>query len=118
MNTKPTPETERQSAVPCSAWLERLTLFKHPDGPDGKVLSTWNVVGWVGRKSSWTLSWHKHVKSCRYGLYTNLRCRGGLVACLNLPILGDWAVWRGVGRSNDPLQRRADGNLSKTEPMP
>lgn len=34
-------------------------------------------------------NWKRH--------YGGPAARCGLVACLNLPLLGDWSVWRGMG---------------------
>ena len=51
--------------------------------------------GWIiAARKGWALQWRKHTKACRYGLYTNLRTHGGLVVALNLPLLGDFSLWR------------------------
>lgn len=43
----------------------------------------------------WSLSWHPHTKACRYGWYHNKTLLGGgLWMALNLPILGDFALWK------------------------
>ena len=43
----------------------------------------------------WSLSWHPHTKECRYGWYHNKTLLGGgLWMALNLPILGDFALWK------------------------
>lgn len=58
---------------------------------DGKTYF-WNRELIVTRK--WSLSWHPHVSACRYGWYSNPQVRyGGLRAALNLPLLGDFALW-------------------------
>lgn len=44
---------------------------------------------------SWSLSWKPHVKECRYGWYHNRTLNsGGLWMALNIPILGDFALWK------------------------
>lgn len=113
VSTAALSEPDPREIVRCSEWLERLTLFRHCTH-DGKAIPwMWQLVGWVGLENSWSLHWHPHAKSCRYGLYLNLRAPCGLVACLNLPLLGDWSVWRGSGRrrSNDEAVRRAEEKL-------
>ena len=66
-------------------------FFCHPSGPDGLPAKwCWTIIG----RKKWALQWHKHTPVCRYGLYTNLRVHGGLVAALNLPLLGDFSLWR------------------------
>lgn len=45
---------------------------------------------------SWSISWHPHVRVCRYGWYRNgnPKLSGGLWMNLNLPILGDFSLWK------------------------
>lgn len=61
-----------------------------------RVPGVWNLIT-LKRKNGtgyWCLSWSRHVKACRYGLYTNFSKNSGLKACVNLPLLGDFAIWK------------------------
>lgn len=78
------------SRVGSSDWFG-FRFFCHPDGPDG-LPAKWCWI--IAARKGWSIQWHKHTKACRYGLYTNLRTHGGLVAALNLPLLGDFSLWR------------------------
>ena len=51
--------------------------------------------------SKWSLEWHPHVRVCRYGWYSNWRVAGGLQAQLNLPLLGDFGLWRKCSENMD-----------------
>lgn len=42
----------------------------------------------------WSLDWHPHTKECRYGWYHNSSGNGGLWMQLNIPLLGDFGLWR------------------------
>ena len=43
----------------------------------------------------WSLSWHPHTSACKYGWYHNRTLTGGgLWMAMNLPILGDFALWQ------------------------
>lgn len=56
---------------------------------DGTLTDGWILI----MTSNWSLCWHKHAKSCRYGVYVNWSGRCGLKACLNIPFIGDFSIW-------------------------
>lgn len=90
MNTLSTKASGTVPAVVTTDWFG-FRFFCHPNGPDG-LPAKWCWI--IAARKGWALQWHKHTKACRYGLYTNLRTHGGLVVALNLPLLGDFSLWR------------------------
>ena len=76
----------------------RLSLFTHPHHDGEPVRWLWDLIGWQGRRRSWVLSWHHHSPKCRYGWYSNFTNWLGLVAALNIPLIGDFSLTFAAGR--------------------
>lgn len=57
------------------------------------ITHPWHVCLIATRK--WCLDYHPHTRACKYGLYWNKQLQdGGLYLALNIPFLGDFALWR------------------------
>lgn len=69
-------------------------ILSHPTHDGETIAEIWDLISLETRMRHWKLSWHRHAQGCRYGLYTNLKVRYGLFACLNIPMLGDFSIWR------------------------
>jgi hypothetical protein len=72
----------------------KIQLFKPLKNSDGDPVGVVDIVRVIARKKGWSLSWHARSKSCKVGVYRNATGNDGLQACLNLPLFGDFSLWR------------------------
>lgn len=65
-----------------------LTRTTYADGR--KYWLSWTLIS----TKWWSLDWHPHTKGCKYGWYHNKTLSGGLWMNLNLPLFGDFSLWK------------------------
>lgn len=74
----------------------KIKLIQRPKNNHGEPSSLLDLIRLKLRRSWWALSWGKREPKCKVGVYTNWRANCGLKACMNIPVIGDFSLWKGA----------------------